>query len=280
MPIATSFTALGRGNGFPYCPTKVDVSVYDNWITLGGIEKGNTVTESKKSLSLVNAMKLYWNLYSATASFTSSLSKSSDDVNYSFTKDLSSSYIISPEPIERTCSSVSIDPTSVSKQFTEAELTQTDGASCGGNAVFSVPAIKRMYDGDINDESKFVGYGIESLYSALTSFAHNEGILNGSATIQIGSYLDGESDSGSTESPVGSGNINYFDKTASSVSIGGIQFKSFASASVSTNASSNLSKTVTSSASSASASGSWTAGSSTSSGSGGVSAPSIDFYTY
>ncbi len=36
MPTATSFNALGRGNGFPFCPTSVDVSGFDHWVTLAG----------------------------------------------------------------------------------------------------------------------------------------------------------------------------------------------------------------------------------------------------
>ena len=40
MPKADTFTALGRGNGFGFCPKKVDVSEFDNWITLGGVSSG------------------------------------------------------------------------------------------------------------------------------------------------------------------------------------------------------------------------------------------------
>lgn len=262
MPTATSFTALGRGNGFRTCITKLDVSEFDHF----------------EALSLNEAMRLYWNLSGGSGSFTSSIALGSESQNYSFTKNLSSSYIVSPEPKGRVCSPSFTNPSSVSKTMTEAELDITDGAGCGGSASLN-PGISRMYDGDTDNESNFVGYGF-GLYSASASFSHNEGILSGSASINIGSALNGETDSGSNESPVGSGNFNYFEKKASIVSIGGIKFRSFAEASVSTNAAANLSRTVTASGSSASASGSWTSGSFTASGSAGVSAPNIDFYTY
>lgn len=270
MPTATSFTALGRGNGFPYCNLRVDVSQYDNFA----------------ALSLSEAMNVYWNLYGMSASFTSSLSESSQNVNYSFNKNGSGSPIISPEPIERICGNVSISPSNFSKEFTEAELSETSGAACGGRGLFNplLVSIRKMYNGNINNESNFVGYGIASLYSALADFTHLEGVLSGSASIRIGSYLDGTTDSGSNESPVGSGNFNYFSRSASSISIGGMKFRSFASASVSTNSAANLSKTVISSGGSASASGSWAftseGGSVNYSGSAGVTAPSFDFYTY
>jgi len=71
MPTATSFTALGRGNGFPFCLETVDVldrgdgNPYDHWVTLGGFKKtsGGSPTQSQINLSLQNAMKLFWNVY-------------------------------------------------------------------------------------------------------------------------------------------------------------------------------------------------------------------------
>ena len=78
MPTADSFTALGRGNGFPFCNAKVDltsgvtsstdgsVGAADFWVTLGGVSSG-TASQAQIDLSLNNAMKLYWNQYSITA---------------------------------------------------------------------------------------------------------------------------------------------------------------------------------------------------------------------
>lgn len=271
--MAESFKALGAGNGFPSCLSKVDVSGYDHFA----------------ALSLREAMSLFWNLFGfQNASFTSSLSKSdtrSGGLNYSFTKNGSGSSVMSPEPKGRTCGARSLNPSSFSEQFTEEELNETDGASCGGSASFSIPILRAMYNGDINNESNFVGYGIPRLYSASTNFFHLDGLLDGSASIIIGSYMDGESGSGSTEDPPDSGNFNYFNKTASTVSIGGITFRSFASAFVNTSNSESISRTVQSSASSAYAFGKFIFtredGTIVSSiGSAGVSTPSISFHSY
>jgi hypothetical protein len=271
MPTATSFAALGRGNGFPYCNSRVDVSKYDNFA----------------ALSLRQAMSLYWNLSNMFANITSSLSESSDDVNYSFTKNASGSPIVSPDPIDRVCGNVSISPRTFSNGFTEEELSETSGAACGGNGSFSssLTVIQRLYNGDINNESNFVGYGISSLYSALASFGHLEGVLSGSASIQIGSYLNGTTETGQDgPDPEGDPSVVFFAKKASGLSIGGIPFRSFTSANVSTNSPSNLSKNIISSGSSASVSGSWTFtsedGSFNDSGSAGVSAPGFGFYNY
>ena len=77
MPTATSFIALGRGNGFPFCVTKKDVSGFTNWITLGGVSSGSA-SESQVNKSFENAMKLWWNLNSITASFSVSSTNSAD----------------------------------------------------------------------------------------------------------------------------------------------------------------------------------------------------------
>ena len=159
MPTATTFQAKGRRNGFPSCLGKVDVSVYDHWVTLGGTEKGNTATESEKSLSLVNAMKLYWNLYSATASFTATWST----VNLSFDKSLANhQYVITPEPRRRLCEGIT-QPAQSSTGMTEAEYDQTGGVGCGTSGSFKIFNPVRMYNGSTSNTSNFVGYGIRDL---------------------------------------------------------------------------------------------------------------------
>ena len=72
MPTATSFTALGRGNGFPFCADRVDVSSYDFWVTLGGYAKTSSgdVTQEQINNSRINAMKLFWNVNSLTVAST------------------------------------------------------------------------------------------------------------------------------------------------------------------------------------------------------------------
>lgn len=71
MPTATEFSALGAGNGFPFCLETVNVldrgdgNPYDHWVTLGGFKKTDTGSpaQSQINLSLQNAMALFWNAY-------------------------------------------------------------------------------------------------------------------------------------------------------------------------------------------------------------------------
>lgn len=68
MPTATPFAALGKGNGFPFCLGRVDVDDFDYWTTLGGYNKDSeeitgTALEESINESLIQAMKIYWNLY-------------------------------------------------------------------------------------------------------------------------------------------------------------------------------------------------------------------------
>ena len=84
MPVAQKFSTLGVYNGFPSCLPKIDVNevhngdpffndgdpVYVDWITLGGWSKDNGAPAigeaASKSLSLQNASKLFYNLNGLT----------------------------------------------------------------------------------------------------------------------------------------------------------------------------------------------------------------------
>lgn len=76
MPTADTFTALGRGNGFPFCLETTDVTDYDYWTTLSGVNKDNvegfspSEIDAKIQESLRLAMKLYWNTNQLLASYS------------------------------------------------------------------------------------------------------------------------------------------------------------------------------------------------------------------
>ena len=56
------FMSRGVGNGFTSCLAKVNVSGFDFWTTLSGVNKDSpTTSDALISESLVNAMKLFWN---------------------------------------------------------------------------------------------------------------------------------------------------------------------------------------------------------------------------
>ena len=78
MPTATSFTALGRGNGFPFC-LEDNVSELDNAFstnTDGAIE--SVRFDKTDAISLENLMFFFWNLHKfTTLSFVSNFTNSS-----------------------------------------------------------------------------------------------------------------------------------------------------------------------------------------------------------
>ena len=69
MPTATPFTALGAGNGFPYCPARVDVDTFAYWTTFSGFNKNSTGSPSASEIESSRriAMKLYWNTHELQA---------------------------------------------------------------------------------------------------------------------------------------------------------------------------------------------------------------------
>ena len=143
MPTATPFTALGKGNGFPFCLDKLDVSEYDYWTTLGGYKKtdeSDEVTQAQINLSLKNAMKVFWNFYGYTINAESENPYGDDSKTLTLSmEDLS--------PKERVCAS---EP-----WFRSAE-TEEDYALY--TLVYPEPI--RMYNGETEDEGNFVGYGV------------------------------------------------------------------------------------------------------------------------
>jgi len=163
MPTATSFTALGRGSGFPLCLEKVDVSGYDRWTTLGGVSKESpSPTDAKISTSLVNAMKLYWNLYSLKGTCSVSGSNNVETISASVDEVVANFNTVDGlKPNERVC--VSGVP------GTEDFETDEDLGSLGNlhiaKAQLSIGIefeFMRFYDGETTDENNFIGYGLES----------------------------------------------------------------------------------------------------------------------
>ena len=157
MPTADSFTALGRGNGFPFCiDEKLDVSSYD----------------AVQPLTLAQAMKIYWNLHGAVGFFK-------------FPADQTGNPIIEVEDIN---DQDFIDYDGVTGAIDEDNSgtpTEPKGRVCNppfggingskgidGNRGFSSfgsdlnleDGLVRYYNGDISDEDNFIGYGYFGTY--------------------------------------------------------------------------------------------------------------------
>ena len=167
MPTATSFTALGRGNGFPFCVTrKIDISAREKWTTLGGTQKGSDPTDAEIQLSFVNAVKIFWNTNELLGSVASS--KTSTPLPQIIYRKEGSGFInptTDPEePKDRVCER---------DNYSDYRNLYTAGPNNGTKSGFIGLGVMRMYDGDNSNEDNFVGYGLEDGFN-VQSLASDE----------------------------------------------------------------------------------------------------------
>jgi len=176
MPEATPFTALGVGNGFPFCPNKFNVSDYDYWTTLSGVNKDNPETsDSLIAESRRLGMKIYWNLYSMKVDIETSTtgtinqSASLDEVTMLYqgliNGDTSSALDNSlAEPKKRACR------TNICAARNDSN---PDGTSYTSAYAQMDSRILELYNGSVHDPDLFVGYGfyINTTFAQGTSFS-------------------------------------------------------------------------------------------------------------
>lgn len=159
MPTATPFNA-GVGNGFTECLSRVDVSSFDFWTTLGGNRQGGGVTESGQGLA--QAMAIFWNLNGVSGNYTQVSVPVNVDFallidgeagtfdSFSWTKIGGGSVLGFFTPMDRVCY------TSFSSIVRE-EDTDDDI-----DVLFQVRGEPiRMYNGSTSNEGNFVGYGCQ-----------------------------------------------------------------------------------------------------------------------
>ena len=236
MPTATKFSALGRGNGFPFCfvdqhpvlgtlDYRTDVSQYDNWITLGGTAKGNSPTDAQKTLSFINAVKLWFNLYSVTGSMSADVTDGGP-VSYTGKEVIlkRSNESIALQPIRRSCfgtnANVNQQLNTLSSSFQDDNGSEDNVASV--NLAIGFPRfLVKMYDGSVNNESNFVGFGVTRMISLYAGSGGSFGSSEASVTIDVASFVNGTNDSGFDPS-----NTVEFEQKVYQSDIGGIPFRS------------------------------------------------------
>lgn len=150
MPTATPFTALGKGNGFPFCVNEVDVSSYADWVTLGGTRKGGSPSQGEINLSLENAMKLFWNYNGHSVKFTPQDSEVDIDVesgDYNLKLPTVNDW---NSPLSRVC--------------LDAGWLVRDNNTSARESTVDLRGLSRMYSG-----GNFVGYGISFAFSGIIS---------------------------------------------------------------------------------------------------------------
>jgi hypothetical protein len=165
MPTATPFTALGRGNGFPFCIFPINVNIspngnpYTHWITLGGTKKGgSSPTQSEIDLSFANAMKLWWNYNGHTVSLNTytNLTIDVDEEEYRLPSQgsLTKPFPFPAKPQSRACAG---------NNWTNSDGTRllfwTVGNRLGLLNLRTTMLIVKLYDGPTDDEDNFLGYG-------------------------------------------------------------------------------------------------------------------------
>ena len=182
MPTATSFIALGRGNGFNRCLSKQNVESYDYWTTLSGWNKDNTpATAAAKAQSIADshalAMSMYWNLYQVTGSATATWN--ADTVSVSavtvgrYYNPPNSSNLTAIEPKDRTCIS-----SGLFSRETDESLGLGIESYISSNT--NPGRFLKLYDGDETNEANFVGYGLSG---EIVSVGNRVGL--GSARVRL-----------------------------------------------------------------------------------------------
>lgn len=137
MPVATPFNALGAGNGFTGCLSKIDVSdrgdgsPYDYW----------------KAMPLADAMSLFWNLYGLNGSGSATLGSQSASAGPAV-------HSVGWEPSGMVCNGVN-----VTSDYDE-DINEFEEGVAAKVEAYIVPV--RLYNGDTSDEGNFQGYGISS----------------------------------------------------------------------------------------------------------------------
>jgi len=176
MATAQKFNADGRGNGFPFCVPRVDVSGMEDWITFAGVSKTSpTTTPALIAQSRRLAFRWYWDAYSITASASIAISGSEDgvqDFSENFSGELLAGSIFfkfddevvadsqnpKTEPFEQACGDISGVPFSegLGSRVLEYNIAVTGVAR--QIRVVSNFGVYALYNGSVDDDGNFKGF--------------------------------------------------------------------------------------------------------------------------
>tara|TARA_R100000149_G_C5870451_1_gene134528 strand:+ start:952 stop:1782 length:831 start_codon:yes stop_codon:yes gene_type:complete len=226
MPVATSFQAKGRRNGFPFCPSNVDVSGFDHWVTLAGVTSGSA-TEIQIKTSLERCMNLYWNTELVKTSVDAEANNAGDSAQLNtqdFEHKIMKTATVALEPRERVCY----------ENLTGLQLSQSAASSggsetCQATVSFTLSPV-RMYNGATTDINNFVGFGFSDLITGNLTANHFGGLLDAQVRTTISSYLNGTTASGTTTDP---SSVTEFNNAVHDFTVNSIPFKAFNQASMS-----------------------------------------------
>lgn len=145
MPTAESFNG-GKGNGFPFCVTKVNV-----------LDRGDgNPYFHYKVLTLSEVSILYWNTAYAVAS-----ASAPKDVEGTLSASLTHGDTLA-EPDTRVCGGADGIVRSDNDNFSSVRV------------IIQNPVPYRLYSGNTSNESNFIGYGISTVVSASVDYQLTE----------------------------------------------------------------------------------------------------------
>ena len=222
MRTAESFNALGYGNGFMSCLTKVNVSTKDFWTTLSGVNKDSPATSDaliEESRRL--AMLFYWNSYQLNITtysyyddgisveiydpFPPPTPVAINTVEYKWDRSAGENVAGEFTPKSRVCD---IDDYIVLYDFYEGPIDRRE------RVWFSPYNVIRMYNGATTNEDNFVGFGLGDR-AIVAYFNHTYGTFVGYFwhDIRLVGYSNRPADSGSrrtgyTTLPMGTDEIH------------------------------------------------------------------------
>ena len=143
-----------QGNGFPLCPTNVDVSGFDHWVTLAELPADQRRTQIKTSL--IRCMNLYWNTELVKTSVDAEASDSGSVAQLNtqdFEHKIMKTATVALEPRERVCYG----------KLTGLRLSQSAASTIGTETCTAIVSFElnpiRMYNGATTDINNFVGFG-------------------------------------------------------------------------------------------------------------------------
>lgn len=175
MPNTRTFHSSGFRQGFPYSLALSDISSFDHWVTLGGYSKtsadaGASVTQKQINLSLDNAAKLFWNSYrfNIDVRVQGIGTGSSEPYTNTFLKTPIDNRLLDfgeeSEPYQRVVAQANQGLASFSIGERINESSSSDGYDVNIDLAIS---IHKYYNGDVEDEDNFIGYGLgEIMFNA------------------------------------------------------------------------------------------------------------------
>lgn len=192
MPEAEKFNFAGNpsggfGSGFPYCPTKVDVSGYDYWTTLSGVNKDNPATsDALIAESLTAGMHMFWNIHEVNCDAVyEDIDGNINTVSSAIFEVFNEAGSVT-EPKDRVCNTLGLRSST-----TDSNDSIFPHAQIGSNPL----NICRMYKGLTSSEDNFVGYGAtlaRPLNPRTTFIGCTGGAVGGFCSTVLGGYLNEE----------------------------------------------------------------------------------------